>query len=248
MSSRTKTPPGVIWHDLECGSYGGDLELWGKLAAQTGGGVLELGVGTGRVALSLARAGHAVTGLDEDPVLIAELERRARDARLTVDGVRADCRDFALGRRFGLIAAPMQLVHLLGGAGGRVAMLACAARHIAPGGCVAVSLLAAEAARPQSAGHHPPLPDVDELDGWVYSSLPIEIAAAAGGLEVKRLRQVVSPDGDLEEELASTFLDDVSVERLERDAAAAGLRCVARREVEPTPDHVGSTVLLLEAG
>ena len=60
----------VIWHDVECGGYEADLGLWRELAAAAGGPVLELGSGTGRVALDLAARGHDVTAVDSDPALI----------------------------------------------------------------------------------------------------------------------------------------------------------------------------------
>ena len=60
----------VIWHDLECGWYRADLPLWRELAAQHPGPVLEIGAGSGRVALELARAGHAVTALERERVLL----------------------------------------------------------------------------------------------------------------------------------------------------------------------------------
>jgi tRNA G46 methylase TrmB len=47
----------AIWHDVECGSYQADLPLWEELAQRAQGAVLELGCGTGRVALHLARRG-----------------------------------------------------------------------------------------------------------------------------------------------------------------------------------------------
>ncbi len=89
-------PVSVIWHDLECGAYAEDLPLWRSLADEHGDPVLDVGAGTGRVALDLARHGHRVTALDPEPELIAELERRA--AGLDVTGVVADARDFELVR------------------------------------------------------------------------------------------------------------------------------------------------------
>ncbi|MBV9839279.1 MAG: hypothetical protein JO156_14285, partial [Solirubrobacterales bacterium] len=53
----------VVWHDLECGSYHEDLELWRELARRHGDPVLEIGAGTGRVSLELARRGHRVVAL-----------------------------------------------------------------------------------------------------------------------------------------------------------------------------------------
>ena len=47
----------VVWHDVECGGYDADLTLWQELAREAGGPVLDVGAGTGRVALrSPARA------------------------------------------------------------------------------------------------------------------------------------------------------------------------------------------------
>ena len=67
----------VIWHDLECGAYAEDLPLWRALAAEHGDPVLDVGAGTGRVTLDLARAGHRVTALDRDPELLDALAQRA---------------------------------------------------------------------------------------------------------------------------------------------------------------------------
>jgi ubiquinone/menaquinone biosynthesis C-methylase UbiE len=103
-----------MWHDVECGGYTADLALWRELADATPDGVLDVGAGTGRVALHLARAGHAVTALDIDAELLAVLAERARAAELRIATVTADAAGFDLGeRRFGLIAVPMQTLQLL---------------------------------------------------------------------------------------------------------------------------------------
>ena len=67
--------PLVVWHDVECGRYTADLDLWRELAAGEPGPVLDVGAGTGRVALALARAGHDVTALDREPELLEALGR-----------------------------------------------------------------------------------------------------------------------------------------------------------------------------
>ena len=74
----------MIWHDVECGGYGADLPLWRRMAREAGGPVLDLGAGTGRVALDLARHGHDVTALDADADLLDELELRAGEEGLAV--------------------------------------------------------------------------------------------------------------------------------------------------------------------
>jgi SAM-dependent methyltransferase len=238
------TDPAVLWHEVECGAYAADLDLWDRLAADRRGPVLELGCGIGRVTLALARAGHRVAGLDARPELIAELERRARAEDLGVSTWTADARRYSLGREFDLILAPMQLAHLLGGADGRRAMLACSSRHLVSGGRLALALLAGDAA--SAVGVPPPVPDVLEREEWVCSSLPIEARPVAAGIEVRRLRQTVSPQGELSEELDVTTLETLTPDALEAEALACGLSAAARHEVAPTPDHVGSTVVVLE--
>jgi SAM-dependent methyltransferase len=233
----------LIWHDLECGSYDGDLDLWVELASQAGGPVLELGSGTGRVALELARAGVEVVALDRSALLLAELSRRAADAGVKIETVEADARSFALQRRLALIIAPMQFVQILGGPSERGAMLAAAATHLRPGGKLGVTLAEPEAE--QSAV--PPPPDVREVDRWVYSSLPVEIRDVPGGFELHRLRQLVSPAGKLTEELDVVRLDDLTAAAVIAEAQKVGLRPTDRREIPPTVRYVGSTVLLLEA-
>jgi SAM-dependent methyltransferase len=235
----------VAWHDVECASYGADLPLWRELAAERPGPVLDLGCGTGRVALDLAARGHEVTGLDPDPDLVRELAARARRLGVHVRTVVADARSFAIGDRFALAIAPMQVFQLLGGPAGRQAALKHVRAHLDRGGLLAVALADPfDAVPPEEA--LPPLPDLREEEGWVLSSRPLAVTPDGGGVVITRLRQAVSPDGELDEEVADVYLDAVSPEELEREASA-GLAPAGRREVPPTADHVGSTVVLLEA-
>jgi SAM-dependent methyltransferase len=246
----------AIWHDIECGAYTADLPLWRDLADRAGGPVLELGAGTGRVALDLAELGHEVTALDSDAELLEELEARARRTGRPVKTVVADARRLPdeaagaslplagqLGEGFALVIAPMQFLQVLGGPVERAAVLRTAAAALRPGGIFAAAVAALdEAVSPDDA--EPPLPDVGERDGWVYSSLPLDVRPEPGGVAVERLRQVVSPGGRLTEERHTERLDSLSAARLEREAAEAGLTPEARHDVESTPDHVGSEVIV----
>lgn len=68
--------PSVEFYDLrECGGPGtlldGDVELYLEQAQKTGGPILDLACGTGRVAFPLARAGFRVTGIERAPGMLA---------------------------------------------------------------------------------------------------------------------------------------------------------------------------------
>jgi len=114
------TSEAAIWHDVECGAYAADFKVWDELADRCGDPILELGAGTGRLAIHLARRGHRVIGLDYDEALIAAQAERA--AGLPVTPLLADARDFDLPEPVALVLAPMQLLQMLPD---RIARLAC---------------------------------------------------------------------------------------------------------------------------
>ena len=232
----------VIWHDAENGAYSGDLTLWEELAAAAGGGpILDLGCGTGRVALHLARRGHQTVGVDLDPELIAALAERAEG--LPLRAVVGDVRRFELGEEVALALAPMQLAQLLADGAERTESLACIASHLRPGGRIALSIVES---LPVAAEGPPPLPDVREVDGWVYSSLPLDAVDIGEEIVIQRLRQTVSPAGELSEEENEIRIRTLTATELEDDGIEAGLKPLPRRRIAPTDLHVGSTVVLFE--
>jgi SAM-dependent methyltransferase len=236
----------AAWHDVECASYTADFGLWRELAAEYGGPVLDVGCGTGRVAFELAAQGHEVLGVDADPDLVAAFNARVGDSGFHARAHAADARTLALDRRFGLAILPMQVAQLLGGADGRKAMLVAVARHLDAGGVVAVALADPFEAIP-AGDARPPLPDVLEIDGWVLSSTPVAVRDEGDSVAIDRIRQAVSPDGDLLEEMATIALDACAPATLEDEGRQVGLAPLPSRHVPATPDYVGSTVVLLEA-
>jgi SAM-dependent methyltransferase len=236
----------VIWHELECGSYAEDLALWRGLAEDADGPVLDVGAGTGRVALDLARRGHEVTALDRDSELLAQLTSVA--AGLPVHAVTADARDFSLAQTFALCIVPMQTIQLLGGAAPRQAFLACAARHLRPGGTLAVAITdELELFDADDEFVIGPLPDVCERDGVVYSSRPTAIRERDGGFVLERRRETVSVAGELTVEHDAIALDRVVPEMLEAEGVQAGLIPTGRRVIPATEDYVASRVVLFRA-
>lgn len=237
----------ALWHDIECGAYEGDLALWRELSDGVEGEILDLGCGTGRVSLDLARRGRRMQGLDLDPDLVAAFNERATAAGLPARAALGDARAFELDGHFAMVLAPMQLIQLLDTAGDRVACLRCAARHLDAGGAVAVAIVDGFPA--ELTEEVPPhLPDVREVDGWVYSSLPLDAGLDAGSIVVRRLRQTVSPDGGLGEVVDEIPLRLLTAETVEVEGREAGLVPAGRRHVAPTDSHVGSTVVLLAGG
>jgi SAM-dependent methyltransferase len=231
----------VLWHDLECGGYAADLEVWERLADATEGTVLDLGCGTGRVGLHLARRGASVVGIDSDRALVEAFNERA--AGIHAEAVVGDAADLGLDPEVGLALAPMQLVQLLADRDERAGCLRGVAARLRPGARAAFAIVERI---PAPSGGPPPLPDAREIHGWVYSSLPLETGVDGDRLVVRRLRQSVSPSGELTEEVDEVTLARISADELEREAGAAGLHPAGRLEIEATDDHVGSTVVVLK--
>jgi hypothetical protein len=87
---------------------------------------------------------------------------------------------------------------------------------------------------------------VRQVEGWVYSSLPLEPVVDGESMVLRRLRQTVTPDGDLSEQPDEVELQLLTAEELEEEASEVGLRPIGRRQIPATESHVGSTVVLVE--
>jgi SAM-dependent methyltransferase len=236
----------AVWHDVECAAYVADLDVWRRLADDAGGPILDLGCGTGRIALDLASHGYEVTGVDSDPDLIEALGTRARERGLQVEALLGDARSFELGRTFALVISPMQVVQLLGGPDGRRSMFATVRRHLDVGGTFAAALANPfEGVPDDELG--PPVPDIREYDGWVYSSTPVGIRRVKDWFLIDRRREAVSPQGERTEESSTIVLDTLGADRFESEAAPHGFAAGPIRHVAPTSEYVGSDVVVLEA-
>ena len=122
-------------------SASGDVDFYRGLAKESGGPVLELGCGTGRVLLPIARDGIACTGLDSSEAMLEELRKRRPPGNLRL--VKGPMQDFDLGsERFGLIfSAFRSLQHVLT-VEDQLACLAAVRRHLTPGGLFAFDVFA----------------------------------------------------------------------------------------------------------
>jgi SAM-dependent methyltransferase len=234
----------VVWHEVECGAYTADLPLWEELADQTDEPIMELGCGAGRVTLHLAqRQAHLVIGVDWDSDLVSAVWERS--GKLPGDAEVADVRSFELATKFSLVIAPMQLIQLLSDRQDRVDCLSCVIDSMLPGGRAAFAIVEEMPIFPPGTTA-PPLPDVRQIEGWIYSSLPLEPVAGPDSILIRRLRQTVDPDGKMREETNEIELAVLPAATLEEEGRSVGLRPLGRREIPPTEAHVGSTVVLFE--
>jgi SAM-dependent methyltransferase len=234
----------VIWHDLECGTYTEDLPLWLGLAAELGGPVLDIGAGSGRVTLALARAGYSVLALDSGGELLEALETRARAEGLPVTSIYADAREFQLNEPVPLAIVPMQTIQLLGEAPGRARFFTAVAANLQPQGVLAIAFSEAVEEFEWRDGDPFPLPDIVELDGTVYSSQPTAVRASGSNFVLERRREMIGPAGERSVEQDVIMLDLLDAALLTSEAAVAGLRYSGRRGIAPTSEHVGSEVLI----
>jgi SAM-dependent methyltransferase len=245
----------VVWHDLECGCYTADLPLWRELAARADTGaqaqpLLDVGAGTGRVALDLAARGHSVTALDLEVQLLGVLRERAARAGTPVETVCADARTFALRQRnFAVCLAPMQTVQLLGGAAGRVAFLRQAHAHLRPGGLLACAIVSDIEPFDCAAGDPGPSAETVDVDGCHFVSRAISVQVADHSMRIERERSVRGemPTGKATAERDVVELDRLSASQLRREGHEVGLVSAGTRSIPATQEHVGSEVVLLRA-
>jgi SAM-dependent methyltransferase len=121
-----------------------DVRFWQRLAAAADGRVLELGCGTGRITIPVARNGTPVTGIDRSEPMIERA--RAKHARrrdmARVDFVRGDIRRLPFRtRQFGLVMAPYGILQSLVRERDLADALASVARVLKPGGRFGIDLV-----------------------------------------------------------------------------------------------------------
>jgi ubiquinone/menaquinone biosynthesis C-methylase UbiE len=122
-----------------------DVKFWQAMARRTNGPILELGCGTGRVTIPVARTGARVIGVDRSSEMLGHALKRLRRARLEARPVwlRGDIRflPFRTSARFDLVMAPYGILQSLVRESDLKATLESVARVLAPGGLFGVDLV-----------------------------------------------------------------------------------------------------------
>ena len=135
-------------YDLDLSEDPGDVDLYVAAARRTGGPIVELAAGTGRLAVPLARAGHQVVGVDIDRAMLDRGRSRIATAGPEVAGrvrlVEADLigcdrvTDVASGGPFALAVLGLNSILLLPSVTQQRSALATMARLLSPGGVAVV--------------------------------------------------------------------------------------------------------------
>jgi SAM-dependent methyltransferase len=246
----SQPPSAVVWHDLECGAYTADLALWRELAGAPGARtVLDIGAGTGRVALDMAGHGHTVTAVERDVELLRTLRERAAARGLAgVHGVRADARTLALEHSdFGVCVVPMQTIQLLEGRTGRVAFLRAARAHIAPGSVLACAIVTEVEEFDCAAGDPSPSPETVRIGDVIYTSRATRVSVAGHVVRIERERTIVPPGrgaAPYAPEHNVVELDRTSAAQLHQEGLEAGLTPQGTLAIPATDEHTGSVVVV----
>jgi SAM-dependent methyltransferase len=170
-------------YDLENSDFEPDGPFYLALAQRCQGHVLDLGCGTGRITIPLARQGVSITGLDVMPSMLAQAQTKAAD--LPVTWIQADVRAFHLPAKFQLILdTGSTLQHLLERADHET-MLARVREHLAPGGRVVFYTFAPHPTR---------LVDVAEHDWFAYQDQSGRQIRVSGTVRYEHRRQIFHED------------------------------------------------------
>lgn len=127
----------AAYYDLIHKGLPGEAAFYVNGALSAGGSCLELGCGTGRVAVAMALAGAQVVGLDNSramlDVCVAKWDATS-DAEGSLHLIEGDMRAFDLGRTFNLIAMPYRAFMHLQNPNDQRRCLTCVRTHLAPDG------------------------------------------------------------------------------------------------------------------
>jgi len=120
--------------------YNADIPFYVELAVASGGPVLEMGCGTGRVLLPTAHAGVCIHGVDLSPDMLAELRKKLAGepdpVQQRVSLTEGDVCSVELRTRFALVTAPFRVVQALLEREDQRAWLRNVRRHLLPGGAL----------------------------------------------------------------------------------------------------------------
>ncbi len=128
-------------YQLQYANYRDDIAFYSRLAERLNASrILELGAGSGRVSIPLARRGFEMTGLELSPKMLEIGRKNAASDGVKVEFVLGDARDFKLDRQFPLVIAPFNALMHLYSLSDQDKALNCIKANLEPGGVFAFDL------------------------------------------------------------------------------------------------------------
>ena len=216
-----------------------DLRFFIDAARESGGPVLELGCGTGRVLIPIARSGIDIVGIDSSLAMLDVCRRNLRDLPAEVAArvrlVQADIRDFDLEGPFALVTIPFRPFQHLLSVEDQLSCLASIRRHLADRGTLVLDVFnpLLEAIAKEPAGEEIPEAEFTAPDGRRVSRSHRMLAhdRFAQINDIELIYDVTHPDG-----------------RRERLVHAFRMRYFFRYEMEHLLARAGFEVRHLYAG
>ncbi|MBN1551104.1 class I SAM-dependent methyltransferase [bacterium] len=127
------------WFD----AYDGDFLMWQQLLRNTESPLLELGCGTGRILIQLAREGYHITGLEMSKAMITQAEHKIAQCNMSVRKririLQGDMSCFDYGKFGGVISACNSFVQLPDRSK-QLDTLCCIRKALSPGGCAHITI------------------------------------------------------------------------------------------------------------
>lgn len=232
------------YYDLDFLDVSYDAELYQELAHEAGGPVLELGAGSGRVAVPLALAGHEVRAIDIDEAMLARGREHWRELRGNADPdrlrfERADFFDYRPGPRFGLTLIAVNTFLLAADDEARTGILTTMRESLRSGGTAAIEVGTPEPAeldRFDGRLQHEWLRRDPESGDVVTKSISAVYEAADDSVRLTQIYEWTPPHGGPLSRLTHTdHIHLVSAEHLGDLAREAGFT-----EVDPRGDHLST--------
>jgi SAM-dependent methyltransferase len=155
--------------------YQEDIPFWKSLARNHGNPILELGCGTGRVLLPLAKSGHNIFGIDNSPEMVRFLNQQiSPELQSDIFIIKGDMISFNIEMHFQLIFSPCNTYSTVE-AYRRPAMLSCIYDHLAPGGVFGVSIPNPKmlAALAESASE----PEIETIFNHPVTGYPVQVSS-----------------------------------------------------------------------
>jgi len=243
------------YYDLDLAEDQPDVDLYRALAAASDGPILELGAGTGRVAVPLAAAGRDVVAVDRDPHMLERARARWAAAshpagRGSLELVEADMTDYRPGSRFDLVLIALNSLLLLERGDAQRAALETMALSLTPHGQAVIDVWLPT---PDDLALYDGRSVLDwvrrdeELDEWVSKSTSAIYYSASNSADVTAFFDAWRDGGPARRTMRRDRIAFVTVGELTALVASVGLvvdTIAGDYDINPLRDHSDRIVLV----